>query len=138
MDKVKVLWKKAVEKVKSLNKQQKIILAIIIIVILGSVGYGIFEYYDHQAYLKVIEREENHEEKLKETIKESMIWRATAKYGKISNLYLTEYKKVGIDYYIKGYAIVDGKKKYFDAKFVAPGTKNNGLFDYMDYANWDD
>lgn len=45
------------EKIKSLNKNQKIILAIVVIVIICLVGYGIFEYFDHQAYLKVRERE---------------------------------------------------------------------------------
>lgn len=138
MEQVKELVNKGIEKVKALNKQQKIIGIVVIVIIIGLISFGIYRINAQNSYNKLLEQEESHEEKLKETITTSMIWRATAKYGKISNLYLTEYKKVGINYYIEGYAIVNGIKKYFDAKFIAPGTKNNGLFDEMEYCNWDD
>lgn len=57
MEKVKELINKGIEKIKALNKQQKIIFTKVIIVVLVGVGLGIFEYFDHQAYLKVRQRE---------------------------------------------------------------------------------
>ena len=138
MQKIKQIFNNIIEKIKKLDKKQRTIGIITIVVIIGLAGFGIYRYCDHQAYVNLVKAEENHEEELKETIKESLIFRATFKYDtKISDLQITKYQKSGINYYVEGYVIVNGKKKNFDAKFVASGSKNNGHFDYMDYANWD-
>lgn len=139
MEKVKEVFNKAVDKVKALNKQQKIIGIVVVIIILGLVGFGIFEYFDHKAYNKVIQAEGNHEELLKSNIRTCINVKAVAKYDKnVKDVYISKYEKVGINYYVKGYAVLlDGKTKSFDAKFISSGTKNDGNFDSVEYFNWE-
>lgn len=139
MEQVKELVNKGIEKVKALNKQQKIIGIVVIVFIVGLTSFGIYRINAQKAYNELLEREGNHEELLKSNIRTCINVKAVAKYDKdLKDVYISKYEKVGINYYVKGYVVLlNGKTKSFDAKFISSGKKNDGNFDSLEYCNWE-
>lgn len=94
MEKVKELVNKGIEKVKALNKQQKIIGIVVIVIIIGLVGLGISKSTQHKNYSEDYSSSQSTSKKLKLT--DEMLREIKSKASSINSSTETAVLKVSL------------------------------------------